>query len=109
MFCSSMNKGQFTAKGHIFVCVVNRPPSSEPSCGASGSGAIMDAIPMILLELGIENVRVNGCTCLGPCDSGTNLVIYPEGVFYTRVRRDNLRDLLESHFVKGEVFEALKV
>ena len=63
---------------------------------------------MILLELGIDDVRLNGCSCLGPCESGTNLVIYPEGVFYTGVKRDNIRDLLESHFVQGRVFEALQ-
>ena len=95
-----MTKGNPTPTPHIFVCVVNRPPALEASCGASGAGSLIDAIPMLLPELGIEDARVNGCTCLGPCDKGTNMVIYPEGTFYNGVNRDNIRALLEAHFAQ---------
>jgi sirohydrochlorin cobaltochelatase len=64
---------------------------------------------MMLLELGLTDVRVNATSCLGPCEHGSNLVIYPEGTFYRGVRPSNVRELLESHFVLGKKYAPLLV
>ncbi len=98
-----------TPSHHIFVCTTSRPIPSGPSCSGAGSGQVLNALPMLLMDLGIENVQVNGCTCLGPCEVGANMVIYPEGIFYRKVNPSNIRELLESHFVKGEAFAPLLV
>ena len=69
---------------------------------------MIEKLQSALMEGGlIDRVRVNGCTCLGPCDDGPNLVVYPEGVFYARVTPEDVDELVEKHLVGGEPVERL--
>lgn len=95
---------------HVFVCITQRPPTAGASCGASGSRMLMDKLQALLLEHDLaDTVRVNGSTCLGPCESGVNLVVYPDGVFYQRVSEQDLREIVEQHLVAGRPVERLRV
>jgi (2Fe-2S) ferredoxin len=95
-------------KKHVFVCIANRPPMAGASCGASGSAGVIEKLQFALMEGGlIENVRVNGCTCLGPCDDGPNMVVYPDGVFYARVTPEDVDDIVAQHLTGGEPVERL--
>jgi len=90
-------------KRHVFVCIANRPPMAGASCGSNGSAAVIEKLQFALLEGGLmDRVRINGCTCLGPCDDGPNLVIYPEGVFYARVTPEDVDEIVEKHLAGGE-------
>jgi len=44
---------------------------------------------------------------LGVCERGPNLVVYPEGVWYSGVRAEDVPELVESHFAQGRVVERL--
>jgi (2Fe-2S) ferredoxin/ubiquinone/menaquinone biosynthesis C-methylase UbiE/DNA-binding CsgD family transcriptional regulator len=44
---------------------------------------------------------------VGVCERGPNLVVYPEGVWYSGVRAEDIPELVESHFVQGRVLERL--
>lgn len=93
---------------HIFVCIANRPAAVGASCGAAGSPQVMEKLQFAIMEHSLmEKVRVNGTTCLGPCEQGVNLVIYPEGVFYTRVTPDDVDEIVKSHLVGGQPVERL--
>ena len=52
-------------------------------------------------------VRMNGCTCLGPCDDGVNMVIYPEGTFYAHVTPEDVPEIVKEHFIGGKPVERL--
>lgn len=69
----------------------------------------MDKLQGLLIEHDLaDTVRVNGSTCLGPCESGVNLVVYPDGVFYQRVTPEDLGEIVVEHLVAGRPVERLR-
>ncbi|MCJ7690757.1 MAG: 4Fe-4S binding protein, partial [Clostridiaceae bacterium] len=46
--------------------------------------------------------------CLGLCELGPVVVVYPEGVLYTKVKTDDIAELVESHFIQNRVLERLE-
>jgi (2Fe-2S) ferredoxin len=52
-------------------------------------------------------VRVTACECLGPCFQGANLVIYPDGVWYTGVTPSDVAEIVESHLAQDQPVERL--
>ena len=58
---------------------------------------------------GHGQVRVNTAGCMDRCDQGPVIVVYPEGVWYTFVDREDLDEIIERHLQKGEIVERLKI
>ncbi len=72
---------------HVFVCEQQKP-DGLPCCGARGSAVVLEALRREVAIAGLaETVCVTSCGSLGLCENGPNLVVYPEGVFYSGVRR----------------------
>jgi (2Fe-2S) ferredoxin len=100
----------YPPRQHVFVCITQRPPTAGASCAAAGARPLMDKLQALLLEHDLsDRVRVNGSTCLGPCESGVNLVVYPDAVFYQRVTEQDLREIVEQHLVAGRPVERLRL
>jgi (2Fe-2S) ferredoxin len=63
-------------------------------------------------ELGMHGkgqVRINQAGCLDRCEEGPVLVIYPEETWYSYVDKEDIDEIIDSHLVKGEVVERLKI
>lgn len=98
-------------KHHVFFCC-NQRPEGETCCNALGATALMDYAKDRVNELGIRGmgqVRINKAGCLGRCDNGPVLVVYPEGVWYTAVDTQDVEEIIQTHLVKGQVVERLKI
>ena len=98
-------------KYHIVVCTNTRPPGHpKPSCGASGSPGILMALNMGLMERGFSpgQVLVTGSSCLGPCEQGPTVVVYPDGVWYSQVKETDVATILDEHIKKGQPVASLK-
>jgi (2Fe-2S) ferredoxin/ubiquinone/menaquinone biosynthesis C-methylase UbiE len=54
-----------------------------------------------------DEVQITTCGSLGACERGPNLVVYPEGVWYSGVRLEDVGELVESHFVQGRPLDRL--
>jgi (2Fe-2S) ferredoxin len=54
-------------------------------------------------------VRVNKAGCLGRCDEGPVLVVYPDNVWYTYVDKEDIDDIIDNHLVHGRVVERLRL
>ena len=96
---------------HVFVCE-NVRPSDDPrgSCGAKGSARIRDALKEEIARRGLKKlVRANSAGCLDSCADGPSIVVYPEGVWYGRVRVEDVPEIVESHLVNGVPVERLRV
>ena len=96
---------------HVFVCVQNRPPAAGASCGNSGARELIDRLQFALLEAGgdlVTKVKINGCSCLGPCEQGVNMVVYPDGVWYARVTPDDVSEIVTTHLAGGAPVERLR-
>ena len=94
---------------HIFFCL-NQREKGEQSCGLHGAQAGFDRCKSRVKAAGLSGagqVRVNKAGCLDRCAGGPVAVIYPEGVWYTFVDRDDIDEIVESHLKNGKVVERL--
>ncbi len=58
---------------------------------------------------GREGVRINTAGCMDRCEEGPVLVIYPEGVWYTYVDREDIDEILQQHVVGGKPVTRLRL
>jgi (2Fe-2S) ferredoxin/ubiquinone/menaquinone biosynthesis C-methylase UbiE len=54
-----------------------------------------------------NDVQITTCGSLGLCERGPNMVVYPEGVWYSGVRAEDVRELVDSHFRQGRPLSRL--
>lgn len=47
--------------------------------------------------------------CVGACDSGSVVLIYPEGVMYGNVSKDDVSAIIDEHLLEDKHVERLKV
>ncbi|HNQ43730.1 MAG TPA: (2Fe-2S) ferredoxin domain-containing protein, partial [Candidatus Cloacimonadota bacterium] len=71
-------------------------------CVSAGAHKIKERFHEVLAEhqLGSE-VNIIETGCMGPCDYGPVMVIYPEGIFYKKVTPEDVTEIVQEHFVKG--------
>lgn len=75
---------------HIFVCV-NERPEGRKSCGGSGNAEVRSALKAEVKAKGWEGkVRVSGSLCLGLCADGPNVLLYPQGIWYSAVSKPDV-------------------
>ena len=92
---------------HLFVCTQQKP-EGVPSCPASGSFAVLDALDRETQARGLSHeVQLTTCGCMGLCDEGPVMVAYPTGVWYRRVRPSDVGEILEAHLDGGKPVERL--
>jgi (2Fe-2S) ferredoxin len=53
------------------------------------------------------NIRANRAGCLGICDFGPTVAIYPEGIFYVGVKKEDVIEIVQSHIVNKKPVERL--
>ena len=58
------------------------------------------------LSVGLK-VRANKSGCLGICDFGPTIVIYPEGAFYVGVKKEDVTEIVQSHIINKKPVERL--
>jgi (2Fe-2S) ferredoxin/predicted O-methyltransferase YrrM len=92
---------------HVYVCTQQKPEGA-PSCPGRGAEETLAALRSELGKAGLEDeVMVTTCGCLGLCDQGPNLVVYPEGSWYSELSADKVPELVREHFGKGKPVERL--
>jgi len=97
---------------HLFFCLNQREGNARPCCAAAGSASVRDYAKQRIKSLGLAGaggVRVNTAGCLGRCDEGPVLVIYPEAVWYTYHSTDDVDEILDRHVLRGEIVERLRL
>jgi (2Fe-2S) ferredoxin/SAM-dependent methyltransferase len=86
---------------HVFVCE-QRKPEGAPCCSARGSPAILEALRREVAARNLSgSVAVTSCGSLGLCENGPNLVVYPEGVWYSHVTAADVPELVTEHLEQG--------
>ena len=86
---------------HVLVCNQQKP-EGVPCCYANGSARLIDALRREIAAGGLDDeVQVTVCSSLGLCEHGPNMIVYPEGVWYSGVSLENVPEIVESHFRNG--------
>ncbi|MDP1634546.1 MAG: NAD(P)H-dependent oxidoreductase subunit E [Gallionellaceae bacterium] len=97
---------------HVFFCENQRDPGEE-CCGNHNAKTARDYVKDKVKQLGISTeqnlIRINSAGCLGRCELGPVLVVYPEAVWYTYVDQTDLDEIIEEHLTHGRVVERLKI
>ncbi len=93
---------------HFFVCTNQRPPVVKPSCGVQGAPQILIKLKEEIEKRGLlEEVKVTATGCLGPCEDGPAIVVYPEATWYKNVNLDDVDEIVEQHVMQGKPVERL--
>ena len=96
---------------HVFFCLNQRDNGAR--CCADNDAAEMQAYAKERAkQLGLSGagkVRINKAGCLDRCDEGPCVVVYPEGVWYTYVDREDIDEIIESHLVNGVPVARLRI
>jgi NADH-quinone oxidoreductase subunit F len=72
------------------------------ACITSGEKSVKDVLVDELKKSGIEDeVQVIETGCMGACDLGPIVVVYPDGTFYQKVTVKNAGLIVSEHLVKG--------
>jgi len=84
---------------HVLVC-------AGAGCISSGSEAISGALKASVEKNGLKDeVLIIETGCMGACEMGPIVVVYPEGVFYKRLKPENMDEIVREHFIKGRPVE----
>lgn len=96
---------------HIFFCL-NERKNGEDSCARHDAQAGFDHCKSRVKAEGLAGpgrVRVNKAGCLDRCAGGPVAVVYPEGVWYSFVDKEDIDEIVESHLRNGQVVERLRL
>jgi NADH-quinone oxidoreductase subunit F len=76
-------------------------------CLSSGSDAVYEALKEEISRQKISHAEVDFTGCHGFCEQGPNVVIEPEGIFYTHVQAEDAPEIVTSHLRDGKPVERL--
>jgi len=94
---------------HVFICTQNRPPQHpRGSCASKGSTAVLQAFwAEQQKRQAYDQLAITYSGCLGPCDQGVNVLVYPEAVLYSGVSPADVEEIFTSHLEGGKPVERL--
>ncbi len=98
-------------KYHVFFCC-NQRETGEACCANLGAQKMRDYAKQRIKTLGLAGeggVRINSAGCLGRCEQGPVVVVYPQGVWYTWIDEEDIDEIIEQHLQQGQVVERLRV
>lgn len=95
---------------HVFVCSQSRPPTHPRGCcAAKGASDVLQAFWQELQKRNLfDKIGVTFSGCLGPCDGGPNVLVYPEGVLYRGLTKDDVAAIFDEHLLGGKPVERLR-
>jgi (2Fe-2S) ferredoxin/predicted O-methyltransferase YrrM len=92
---------------HLFVCTQQKP-EGVPSCASKGSAEVLAALEREIRARGLDNdVQLTTCGCMGLCDEGPVMVVYPEGAWYRRVQPSDAPEIVSQHLREGKPLDRL--
>ena len=78
------------------------------ACITSGEKSVKDVLVEELAKNGIQDeVQIIETGCMGACDLGPIVVVYPEGTFYQKVNVQNAGLIVSDHLVEGRTVPEL--
>jgi len=84
----------------IFVC-------RGTGCVSSGGDIVYNALLSELQKQGVTDTGVDFTGCHGFCEQGPNVVVEPDGIFYTHVEEEDAAEIVSSHIRGGKLVERL--
>ena len=90
-----MDRASIPYACHVLVCVNDRKGARKSCADAVGTG-LKDALKAGVAARGWKGrVRVSHSGCMGLCARGPNVVLYPQGLWFSGVGPDQIETILD--------------
>ncbi len=77
-------------------------------CHSNSSAKIYEEFTNQIAEKGLtKEVQMVMTGCFGLCAAGPVIIVYPEGTFYSKVKVEDVTDIINEHIIKGRIVERL--
>ena len=84
-------------RSYVLVC-------GGTGCTSSNSPKIIEELEKEIQSVGLQDeVKVVKTGCFGLCALGPIMIVYPEGMFYSRVEPEWIKEIVDEHLLKGRV------
>ena len=88
-------------RAHVLCC-------GGTGCSSSGSAQLIERFEEKIKENGLDKeVKVIRTGCFGLCEAGPVVIVYPEGTFYSRVKVEDVDEIVSEHLLKGRKVQHL--
>ncbi len=88
-------------RAHVLIC-------SGSNCISRGANTLREEFEIHLKDLGIEDeIKLVNTGCVGLCEQGPFVIIYPEGIFYAQIKNRDIKTIVHEHLYKGRVVDKL--
>ena len=88
-------------RAHVLVC-------GGTGCTSSGSAKLIERFEDQIAANGLDKeVKVVRTGCFGLCEAGPVVIVYPDGTFYSRVKVENVDEIVTEHLLKGRKVQRL--
>lgn len=84
----------------VFVC-------QSTGCISSGSAEIRNVFEEEINKLGLRNVTIVPTGCHGFCEKGPIVIVEPDGLFYSELKREDAYEITHSHLLNDTPVERL--
>jgi (2Fe-2S) ferredoxin len=83
----------YWTKRHVLVC-------TSQHCNQKGAMDVLGRLRLEIIRKGLDaEIFVNNCGTIDLCDTGPNMVIYPDSIIYGGVTSSDIPDIVE--FLRG--------
>ena len=77
-------------------------------CTSSGSARLVERFEELLEQNGLtKEIKLVHTGCFGLCEAGPVVIVYPEGAFYSRVKVEDVDEIVSEHLIKGRIVQRL--
>lgn len=88
-------------RGQVMIC-------DGSGCSLEGAMDITNQLKNELKKNRLENeIEIIKTGCLGLCELGPVMIVYPEGTFYSKLKVSDIKEIVEEHLLKGKIVKRL--
>nr|VFK78776.1 MAG: (2Fe-2S) ferredoxin [Candidatus Kentron sp. SD] len=98
-------------KKHVFICSQSRPADHpKGSCANRGCEEVLMQFQQEFQTRNLwENFSLASTSCLGACQFGPTVLVYPDGVMYGKVTGPDVKTIIEQHLLGDKPVTELRV
>lgn len=96
---------------HMFFCI-NQKPDGKRCCQDANASDVCTYAKHKIKDMGLKGpggVRVSSSGCMGRCELGPILVIYPDGIWYTYDTFSDIDEIIDETIVNGRIVNRLLI
>lgn len=96
---------------HVFICAQSRPAGHpRGSCSENGCSEVIEEFLNQLQQRDCyDKIAITNTGCIGPCGTGPNVLVYPEGIMYGKVTKNDVTEIYDQHLLGDKPVARLMV